>query len=306
VFRKLEGGSVKQFFADGTTAVPEDSGYSPEPDPRTQDPSPADSAPAPDVTLRRARIAIYDDAASAPRVIDVEAPSVGSFVEDTVTASYEAAREAGGDVPYTVVREVVENFMHADFSEPVVSVLDGGSTLRFADQGPGIPDKARAALPGFTTATASMKRYIRGVGSGLPIVQEYLAHRGGSLEIEDNLGHGTVITLRTRPPERTIASAPSPTSSPSPVGEPGRLDLSSAAGAAGSSRLSTRQKRVLSLILEVGPAGPTLVSQELSVGLSTAHRDLAHLESLGLITSDDGGKRLLTPAGAECLDDLFG
>ena len=79
---------------------------------------------------------------------------------------HELAHSEGGAIPYTVIREVAENFIHADFAEPVVSILDSGSTIRFADQGPGIADKDRAVLPGFTTADGDMKRHIRGVGSG--------------------------------------------------------------------------------------------------------------------------------------------
>ena len=43
-----------------------------------------------------------------------------------------------------VIREIVENFIHAHFVEPIISILDGGNTIRFADQGPGIEDKERA------------------------------------------------------------------------------------------------------------------------------------------------------------------
>jgi DNA-binding MarR family transcriptional regulator len=68
-------------------------------------------------------------------------------------------------------------------------------------------------------------------------------------------------------------------------------------------RLSTRQKQVMALVLESGSAGPSLVSKELGVGISTAYRDLASLEELGLITSD-GGKRHLTAEGLSYLDTL--
>ena len=40
-----------------------------------------------------------------------------------------------------------------------------------------------------------MKRYIRGVGSGLPIVREYLDYSHGTISIEDNLGTGAVVTI---------------------------------------------------------------------------------------------------------------
>ena len=68
-------------------------------------------------------------------------------------------------------------------------------------------------------------------------------------------------------------------------------------------RLTTRQKQVLALVMESGSAGPSLVAKELGCGVSTAYRDLASLEDLGLIWSD-GGKRTLTEQGLGCFDHL--
>ncbi|MDH4140079.1 MAG: ATP-binding protein [Coriobacteriia bacterium] len=247
--------------------------------------------------VRQARIAIYDSPAAAPRIVDIHRDEDREFIEELSSHVYRFTTEMGGSIPFTVVREVVENLIHADFREVVVSILPGGGGLRFADQGPGIPDKERAMRPGFTTASAEMKRFIRGVGSGLPIVKEYLAHSGGSLQVEDNLGSGTVVTLRAgggasvegdtapaAPAALVDGDAPTPT----------------------LPRLTLRQNRVLSLVMECGSAGPSLVSRELSVGLSTAYRDLESLEGHGLIVSDESGKRLLTELGTRYLDTLFG
>ena len=44
-----------------------------------------------------------------------------------------------------------------------------------------------------------MRRYIRGVGSGLPYAQQYMEDKGGSLTIEDNIAGGTVVTISIRP-----------------------------------------------------------------------------------------------------------
>ena len=108
---------------------------------------------------------------------------------------YEQSHGAGGTIPYTVIREVSENFIHARFKEVVVSILDKGNTIRFADHGPGIPSKEKAQMPGFSSAVEPMKNYIRGVGSGLPIVREYLESSHGTITIEDNLGTGAVVTV---------------------------------------------------------------------------------------------------------------
>lgn len=242
--------------------------------------------PASAASGARALIALYDGLTAAPRVEEVLGRDAADLIDSLSSAVYRLAHDAGGSVPYTIIREIVENLLHARFAEVVVTIMGDGDTIRFSDQGPGIPDKERCFLPGFSTATADMKRVIRGVGSGLPIVRECLGFSGGTVSIEDNLGHGTVVTLRAERP----APAPDPPERPAPSAAP---------------RLSVRQKQVLSLVMELGAAGPSVISHELGVGLSTAYRDLASLESLRLISSDDAGKRVLTSGGATVLEELF-
>lgn len=268
-------------------------------------------------SVSSARIAVYDAPAAAPRVEEISSPAVGEYIEALATRIYELARDKGGCVPYTVVRELSENLIHAEFAEPVVSILDDGATIRFADQGPGISDKERAVLPGFTTATGDMKRHIRGVGSGLPIVSDFLSVSGGRLVIEDNLGSGAVVTITTRvphPAEATVFDAERSRpyeampanlafSGARELNEELSFDLEEPAPVA-PLRLTTRQKQVLALVLESGSAGPSIVSRELGVGLSTAYRDLASLEDMGLISSI-GGKRALTDKGMSLLDDVL-
>jgi hypothetical protein len=257
----------------------------------------------------RARVAVYESPGAAPRVEDIAPGPVGKFIESFTTRIYELAREQGGAVPYTAIREITENFIHADFSEPVVSVLDEGMTIRFADQGPGISDKDRAVMPGFTTAHGEMKRFIRGVGSGLPIVRDYLSLSGGSLLIEDNLGGGSVVTLFARPTTagavpQSLASDQGTQATPTVGAQEGpEIDSFPPGRTPGRPPLSTRQKQVLALVMESGSAGPSLVANELGCGVSTAYRDLAALEDLGLICSD-GGKRTLTERGLACFDHL--
>jgi anti-sigma regulatory factor (Ser/Thr protein kinase) len=232
-----------------------------------------------------ARIAVYDGLSASPRVEDVLAEGLAEAIEQLASRTYNIARERGGSIPYTIIREVSENLIHAGFSEVVVTVLDDGDTVRFSDQGPGIPDKEKALLPGFSTATTPMKRIIRGVGSGLPIVKETLSFAGGTIEIDDNLGRGTVVTLKAGPRSAVRAGAPTPSRA--------------------VPRLSDRQKRVISIILEMGAVGPTVVSQQLGVGVATAYRDLAFLEEAGLISADDTGKRTLTEFGVASLEQVF-
>jgi anti-sigma regulatory factor (Ser/Thr protein kinase) len=265
-------------FVDGFYARPELAGASVETvvpgvgEPTTTPPSPA-------------LVAIYDALTAPPRVEQVSGATARELIDGLAARTYQAARD---QVPYTVIREVVENFIHAGFDEVVVSVLDAGRTIRFADQGPGIRDKERAFIPGFTTATEVMKRTIRGVGSGLPVARECLRFSGGTIEIDDNLGSGTVVTLR-------LDAAPvAPVVQPPVVADEYEPPV-----------LTMRQKQVLSLAMELGSVGPTVLSRELGVGLSTAYRDLEQLAGHGLLSADDAGKRVLTDLGAQCLDALL-
>lgn len=152
-----------------------------------------------------ARIAVYDDAAAAPRVVMVEPKDVRSFLEEITATVNRLSHEQGGTIPFMVIREIVENFIHAYFKAPTITILDSGNTIRFSDQGPGIKQKDLALEYGTSSATEEMKHYIRGVGSGLPYAQQYMVDKGGSLDIEDNLGGGTVVTISTHPREELPA-----------------------------------------------------------------------------------------------------
>ena len=146
-----------------------------------------------------ARVAVYDDASAAPRVVVIEPTDVRSYLEEITSTVNRLSHEQGGNIPFMVIREIVENFIHAYFQAPTITILDGGNTIRFSDQGPGIKEKSLALEYGTSSATEDMKRYIRGVGSGLPYVQQYMVDKGGSLEIEDNIAGGTVVTISTHP-----------------------------------------------------------------------------------------------------------
>jgi anti-sigma regulatory factor (Ser/Thr protein kinase) len=242
-----------------------------------------------DAASYAARVAVYEGLTTPPRVEELAAPSVLELIERLSARTYELAQEQGGAVPYTLIREIAENLVHARFTDVVVTIIDDGATVRFSDQGPGIRDKERAFLPGFSTATADMRRHIKGVGSGLPIVKECMSFSGGTVTVEDNLDRGTVVTLRL---ERADAEQ----NEPPPPEEPAEPPMS---------ELSHRQKQILSLAVEFGRIGPSLVASELGCALSTAYRDLATLEEEGLLAAARGGKRVLTDTGMSALDDIF-
>jgi hypothetical protein len=230
------------------------------------------------------RLAVYDTLTSPPRVVAVEEQDVPALIAALAERTYHACREQGGEVPYSVIQELIENLLHAAFRDVVVTILDNGQTVRISDHGPGVIDKERAFLPGFTTATAVERRWIRGVGSGLPLAREQLQFLRGVLTVEDNLGGGSVFTIKlpTRQAEQSAATAAAP-------------DV----------KLTSRQTKVLVLLMELGSAGPKAVARELGISPATAFRDLNLLEQKGLIHSLGDGKRALREEGLHLLDTIL-
>jgi len=231
------------------------------------------------------RIAVYDTLTSPPRVTSVEERDVPGLIASLAEKTYHSCREQGGNVPFTVINELIENLIHATFRDVVITILDGGRVVRISDHGPGVDDKDRAFQPGFTTATAAQRRFIRGVGSGLPIARESLAFLRGAITIEDNLGGGAVFTIKM--PEQAAPGAESARSAPP------------------APRLTTRQKKILVLLMELNVAGPSALAKELHVAPATAYRELHLLEEMGLVHSRGDGKRALTVEGMSLLESLF-
>lgn len=238
-----------------------------------------------------ARVAVYDDMRAAPRMIEIQPAPTSDYIEALASTVYEQAMHAGGQVPYTAIREVSENFIHAQFTEIVVSILDRGNTIRFTDQGPGIPSKEKAQLPGFSSAIEPMKKYIRGVGSGLPIVKEYLQFSHGTITIEDNLNTGAVVTLSlSQEPEPEQPKRPARTAArPNPL----------------VSNLSEREKEFLILFNDEGALGVTDITGYTGYANSTTHNTLKRLEQSGLIEKTSGQKRILTDMGYRVVSDLL-
>lgn len=245
--------------------------------------------------LPEVRLAVYDSLYAPPQVHTLSAEDFHALVGELAARTYSVSRERGGRIPYVVIREIVENLIHAFFKDAVITILDDGNTIRISDQGPGIRDKERAMLPGFTTATGEMREYIKGVGSGLPVAREQLAFLGGAITIEDNLETGTVVTMTLRAGPRP-APPPAP---PHPAAEEPEHD------ATRRGDLSSRQKKVLLLIAEMGSAGPSTIARELGISHSTAYRELTVLETLGYVDGRSGGRRTLTEDGIKYLGQVF-
>jgi hypothetical protein len=263
----------------------------------------------------RARIAVYDDLLSSPRIIDIEPAPLLLFIERIAQETYERAQSLGGRMPYSVIRELAENFIHAAFKECTVSVLDRGNTIRFSDQGPGIDKKLLVLQPGITSANDAMRFYIKGVGSGFPIVKEYLSINHGSLRIDDNAIEGAVVTLSLLPVSEDMTSLQYPAQSTAlpallsdrltPVPE----EIATPAYSTHQLSSATQDPRTVSalrIISELGAAGPTDLTGPLNISAATAHRLLLSLETAGLLEKTSNRKRILSNAGLGHLNRLEG
>lgn len=134
-----------------------------------------------------------------------------------------------------------------------------------------------------------MRKYIRGVGSGLPIVKDYLRFSNGRLIIEDNIKEGTVVTIQI---EKNTSQTTPVIYREIPQKEKNAGD-----------DISEREYNILVLAREMGLIGPTEVEQNLDISLSTGHRSLNKLESMGLLKKTEGGKkRMLTEKGLSFLN----
>jgi anti-sigma regulatory factor (Ser/Thr protein kinase)/DNA-binding transcriptional ArsR family regulator len=241
------------------------------------------------------KIAVYPGA-GAPEIMEVAAASPAAATPKFTRIVMDRVRELDGRVPEEAVREVLENLIHAGYRGVVISVLDGGNSVRVSDKGPGVPDKRRAMEFGFSGATPEAAREIRAVGAGLGIAQAAAEKVGGTVTVEDNIGGGTVTTISV-PAE---ADAPAPEQSPRkpaprryPDGVP-RMNI------------SERQQKVLITVLECGEVGPSTVAERLEISVSTAYRDLSVLEEHGLVACEESGKRTVTPLGWDVVQAIVG
>ena len=244
-----------------------------------------------------ARIAVYDDASAAPRVVVIDPSEVRTYLEEITSTVSRLSREQGGTIPFMVIREIVENFIHAYFQAPTITILDNGNTIRFSDQGPGIREKSLALEYGTSSATEEMKRYIRGVGSGLPYVHQYMADKGGSLEVEDNISGGTVVTISThsRQQARAISGVGQHEAEKDARPEPSRQDREPQIGVP-QIDLDERSSLVLSYLSEHESCGPTDLVRACGSSSATWSRALAALAAQGIVMKD-GQKYRLTGIG---------
>jgi anti-sigma regulatory factor (Ser/Thr protein kinase) len=226
-------------------------------------------------STRCARIAVYYEASEPPAVSEISGDDPGTLIERLFEAVARWAR-----LPIIAIREIIENLVHADFRDALVSVMSGGHVVRVSDSGPGIDNADLARQPGFTTAGAPERLVIRGVGSGLPLAVSVMDAEGGTIDFAENLGGGTVVTLAT----------------PAPMME----DDSEA-----SVMPRDDDRLIMALLLEMGPSLPERLATELSWTVGRCGRELVVLESRGYVSRDLDGRRALTPSGSRLLSNLF-
>jgi len=95
-----------------------------------------------------------------------------------------------------VLINLVDNAIEATDRKGLISIEtqhdagNGVARIVVADDGPGIPaaERDKLFMPYYST-----KR--RGSGLGLAIVRRIVAEHGGSIEVGDNLPHGTRFTI---------------------------------------------------------------------------------------------------------------
>lgn len=223
-----------------------------------------------------ARVAVYTDSAAAPHVIAIDSQPIRPYLEEITQVVSDESLKLGGSIPFMIIRECVENLIHAYFKEPVISIYDQGNTIKISDLGPGIANKELAKTYGATSATQEMKQFIRGTGSGLPYVEQYLTSNGGTLLIEDNVNKGCIVTL-------TLHSAPSPHT---------------------SFALRRRSQQILKFLQTNPEVGPKKLAELYGSSLPTWSRELQILQNMGLLQKGSQ-KYFLTSAGSSLLSQLL-
>lgn len=240
------------------------------------------------------KIAVYPKSGE-PEVSEVSAASPRAASEKFSRLIMDKVRDSGGRVPEEALRELIENLVHAEFRGVVVSVLEDGNVVRISDKGPGIEHKERAFEFGFSGATPEAVREIRGVGAGLGIARAAAEKAGGTVEVEDNIGGGTVATVSVREAVEEKEDGKLPVR---PVLQRKYPD------AVPKMNISERQEKVLITVLECGEVGPSTVAEKLEISVSTAYRDLSVLEEHGLVAGDESGKRIITPLGRDLIENI--
>ena len=121
-----------------------------------------------------------------------------------------------------------------------------------------------------------MKKYIRGVGSGLPLVKEVLSFSHGTIKIEDNIGQGSVVTISLL---RDLDNSKQPQTTELPS-------------------LTDNDKKVLLALMPHNQLGVTDIHNETGMPNASIHASFKKLEGAGILEKI-GKKRQLTNEGRQ-------
>jgi hypothetical protein len=103
------------------------------------------------------RVAVHRAALEPPAITEIRDIAQAALIESTFSHVAQIS-----SVPPLALREIIENLIHADFRDALITVLDAGRTVRVSDRGPGISDPRRAMEPGYTTADEQIRAIVRG------------------------------------------------------------------------------------------------------------------------------------------------
>ncbi|MBC7252847.1 MAG: helix-turn-helix domain-containing protein [Actinobacteria bacterium] len=218
----------------------------------------------------------------------------GFAVHEVHTDDFHAFRERVMDIvlssleggvaqpPEVALRELIDNLVHAVPCSASLVVEPSRKRFYISDNGPGINRLDLAMEPGYSTATEAQRSVIRGVGLGFYLAQREISSLGGELNVFSQPGGGTYISV-------SISD----------------MDVSPTIHNGMVEELSQRQNNILFLLTEEEFLGPSQVSAELGISLSTAHRELVRLERLGLVTRSSDGKRFLSDMGKSYLRSIL-
>jgi len=94
------------------------------------------------------------------------------------------------NIALNAVQSMTEGGMLTVVTEQIERDMKSWVRIRITDTGPGIAPEVRAKIftPFYTTKT-------QGTGLGLPICRQLMENNGGSLEVESEVGKGTVFSL---------------------------------------------------------------------------------------------------------------
>ncbi len=102
------------------------------------------------------------------------------------------------------MRELISNLVSngikynkpGGYVETTIHQVPGGITLRVEDSGIGIPEKAKAHIfERFYRVDAGRSRKNGGTGLGLSIVKHLVSHYNGTVQVDSELGKGSVFTV---------------------------------------------------------------------------------------------------------------